>query len=363
MAEYDPVFWMLIAGFACGAVLGVAGRSVRFCTFGAIEDAVMTGNTVRLRTWVLAMAVAIIAVQVLSVAGVVRLEDSFYMVPRFQWGAALAGGLVFGFGMALAGNCGYGTIVRMSSGDMRAMCVFVLLGLSAYVAARGLLNPLRNTLTAPFEADLESLGGQGLIHVFRKVTGLGGIAGLVPGLTVAGVLAGWCLSSGRFRRSRTDIVVAVVIGLAVAGGFAATSILGAASFEPVVVESVSYALPPGETLVYLMTYTGARIDFGIAAVLGTIAGAFAVAMLRDEVRLEGFDDARDMRRNLIGAALMGVGGVTAGGCTVGQGLSGMATLSMSAPLAVIGIIAGAAIGVQYLIGGRIVDVLKPLLRM
>jgi uncharacterized membrane protein YedE/YeeE len=112
-----------------------------------------------------------------------------------------------------------------------------------------------------------------------------------------------------------------------------------------------------------MTYTGARIDFGIAAVLGTIAGAFAVAMLRDEVRLEGFDDARDMRRNLIGAALMGVGGVTAGGCTVGQGLSGMATLSLSAPLAVIGIIAGASIGVQYLIGGRIVDVLKPLRRM
>jgi uncharacterized protein len=362
MADLDPASWIVIVGFACGAVLGVAGRSVRFCTFGAIEDAVMTGSTVRLRTWVFAMAVAIAAVQVLSVAGLVRLDESLYMVPRFQWGAALGGGLMFGFGMALAGNCGYGTIVRMSSGDMRAMCVFVLLGLTAYVTARGILNPLRHVLTTPLEANLESLSGQGIGHVFRRLTGLGGLAALIPGLAVAGGLAGWCLSSGRFRRSRTDVIVAIAIGLAVAGGFAATSVLGEASFEPVLVESVSYALPPGETLIYLMTFTGARIDFPVATVLGTVVGAFAVALLRDEVRLEGFDDARDMRRNLVGAALMGVGGVTAGGCTVGQGLSGMATLSMSAPLAVLGIIAGAAAGVQYLIGGRIVDVFKPLPR-
>jgi uncharacterized protein len=118
-----------------------------------------------------------------------------------------------------------------------------------------------------------------------------------------------------------DIVAGALIGLAVAYGFAATGIIGADPFDPQRVESLTYVLPPGETIVYFLTYTGATIDFGIGLVLGTLGAAFLTAAFKGELRLEAFDDAREMRRHLAGAFLMGFGGVSALGCTARQGIS------------------------------------------
>jgi hypothetical protein len=357
MLESGAIEGVVLAGLACGLVLGGAARGVRFCTFGAIEDVVMTGNTVRLRTWFFAMAVAMLVTQFAAHWGYARLDETAYLARLFPWAAALAGGTLFGFGMALAGNCGYGTIIRMSSGDMRAMAVFVVLGISAYVTARGIISPLRKAVFDPLAADFGEGGSAGIGAVFSAASGL---PALVPAMLISAVLAIWCFASPKFRASPKDIAAAAIIGAAVGGGFVLTSAIGETSFDPVPVQSVSYALPPGETLLYFMTYTGARMDFGIAAILGTIIGAFAVALIKHEIRLEGFDEARDMRRQMLGAVLMGAGGVTAGGCTVGQGLAGIATLSLAAPLAIAGILVGAAAGVQYLIGGRMVDILGAL---
>lgn len=356
MPDLEPHVLYVLAGLACGLIMGAAARLVRFCTFGAIEDVVLAGSAVRLRTWVLAMAVAILATQLLAAGGHVRLDQSIYHSGLFQPVAAAIGGVLFGFGMALAGNCGYGAIIRMSSGDLRAFAVFVAMGISAYIAARGLLNPVRHFLFDPVAINM-SEGNRSIPVLFQSITGGPFI---LPAIIVSLVLLVWCFASPSFRSSLRDVAVAVTVGLTVSLAFYLTTRISELAMDEGRVESISYALPPGETLMYLMTFTGMQMDFAVATVLGTIIGAFLVAWRCHELHLEGFDEARDMRRHLLGACMMGIGGVLAGGCTVGQGLSGMAALSLSAPLAVLGILVGAASGVQYLVGGNVFDILGAL---
>lgn len=152
-----------------------------------------------------------------------------------------------------------------------------------------------------------------------------------------------------------------LIGVVIAAGFAATGVLGNDEFDPHPVRSMSYVLPLGETIIYFLTFTGSSLDFGIGMVLGTISGAFGVALYKRELHLESFDGRREMRRHLIGAFLMGFGGVTALGCTVGQGMSGLSTLSMSSPLALGCILIGANFGLNYLLTGSLSDAARALL--
>jgi len=84
-----------------------------------------------------------------------------------------------------------------------------------------------------------------------------------------------------------------------------------------------------------------------------IVGAFLVARAKGQFMLESFDGNREMVRHLGGAVLMGFGGLTAMGCTVGQGITGLSTLAVSAPLALGAIFLGAAAGLRYLTLGRL----------
>jgi uncharacterized protein len=355
--ELDSQLLLILSGGLIGLIMGGAARLVRFCTFGAIEDVVLASSTVRLRTWFLAMAVAIGTTQVSVFAGYTDLNSSPYLEPSVAWVGALVGGLLFGFGMALAGNCGYGSIIRMASGDLRALVIMLCLGISAYITARGVLNPVRTFLLSPTEVELTTSQNASIPGAIHSAVGLH--PGIAVGLICTALLY-WCFASRTFRHSTRDIIVAVVVGLCVTAAFVVTSFLSQHAFDSVQVEGLSYALPPGETLIYAMTFTGAKMDFAVATIIGTIAGALGIAFVKNEFHLDGFDDVRDMRRQLMGACMMGIGGVAAGGCTVGQGLSGMATLSINSPLAVLGIILGGALGIQYLIGGRFSDILTSI---
>ncbi|WP_282608566.1 YeeE/YedE family protein [Pelagibius sp. Alg239-R121] len=349
---------LAICGLAIGVIVGAVARSARFCTFGAIEDRVLMEDSRRVRAWGLAIAVAMAVVQLLNVFGIVPIEESFYLSADFGWAGAIVGGLLFGFGMALIGTCGYGSLIRLGGGDLRAFVVTLIIGLSAYMTARGLTGVLREAVIEPLSLDLSAIGGQGLFHLVAwSLETSQATASFWCCLVVVGAILFWCFRDAAFRASPTDVLAGSLIGLAVAAGFAATGIWGQDPFDPQQIESLTYVLPPGEAIVYLITFTGATANFGIGVVPGTILGAFLVAAKKRELRLEAFDDAREMRRYLIGACLMGVGGVTALGCTVGQGISGMATLSLSAPLALASIFAGASFGLHYLITGSLREAL------
>ncbi|GBF25057.1 hypothetical protein MnTg02_00086 [bacterium MnTg02] len=167
------------------------------------------------------------------------------------------------------------------------------------------------------DLDLTSIGGQGLPHLVAAMFGMDAqILWMPMALIIAGLLLAWCFSGCGLKGNPRDVTSGIVIGLVVAGGFAATGIIGNDPFEPTNVRSLSYVIPPGRAVIYLLTFIGATIDFSIALVFGTLAGSLAAAMWNKELRIEAYDDAREMRRHLLGAFLMGFGGVSAYGCTI-----------------------------------------------
>ncbi|GBE43868.1 MAG TPA: YeeE/YedE family protein [Rhizobiales bacterium] len=356
MAELTTGQLVALSGLVLGVIVGWVARWARFCTFGAVEDMVLTGNLRRLKSWALAIAVAMLGVQLMHVMGIARIDETFYLGPNFHWAGAIVGGFLFGLGMALVGTCGFGTLVRMGGGDLKAVVTFLVMGLTAYMTAGGITGYARRFVLDAVDIDLTNIGGQGLPHLAAALFGMDAQDLWMPmALVFAGLLLAWCFSGDGLKGNPRDLIAGLVIGLAVAGGFAATGILGNDPFETAPVRSLSYVTPPGRAIIYLVTFVGATINFSIALVFGTIAGSFAAALWNAELRMEAYDDAREMRRHLLGAFMMGFGGVVAYGCTIGQGISGMATLSAAAPLALGSILIGATGGLYYLLTGSLKD--------
>ncbi len=345
---------LILSGLALGLVMGATARAARFCTFGAIEDFVLVGKTLRIKSWALAIAVAMISVQLLHQFGLARIDEVFYLGPRFGIAGAIAGGLLFGLGMSMVGTCGYGVLVRMAGGDLKAFFSFLILGLSGYMTARGITSLVRIYTVDALAIDLSAWGGQGIPHLIARLTYLPVENLWLPvGILVAGSILFYCFKDKDFRNSRRDIIAGILIGLSVAAAFFVTGTVGADPFDPVRVQSLTYVLPLGDTIMWLATFSGASITFSISVVLGTLAGAAIVAVIRRECKWEGFDDMREMRRQMLGSVAMGAGGITALGCTVGQGISGISTLSMSPPIALASIFLGASFGLRYLLTGSL----------
>jgi uncharacterized membrane protein YedE/YeeE len=331
-------------GALSGAVLGFAARRGRFCTLGAIEDAVYAGDTRRLHAWGLALAAAIFGTHLLVLGSGFDLARAIYTGPRLEWAGAAAGGLMFGLGMALVGTCGFGALLRLGGGDLKALLTVLILGISAMMAMRGLTGLARIHLLDPLAAVLP-----GSSQRLPALLGLDDLGGAALALVVAGVLAGASLSNAAFRNAPRLVGAASVVGTMIVAGWWATGVAGDDPFEPRRVESFSFVAPVGETLLYTMMASGLRLDFHVASVGGVLMGAFAAARLGGEFRWEAPDDAREVKRHALGAFLMGTGGVAALGCTIGQGLTGLSTLSLGSMISVAAILAGSRIGLYWLV--------------
>lgn len=344
------------AAFLAGIVFGATAQRTNFCTMGAISDMVFMGDYRRFRAWLLAIAVAMAATQAMHAAGMVDINKSIYLSPTLGWAGAILGGLMFGFGMTMAGGCGNKTLVRIGGGNLKSIVVFMVLGIFAYMTLRGLVGLARVEMESATNINLAASGiaHQGLPDLLMSFAGVSeGAArwGLVA-LVVGGILA-YCFKSAEFRASPRDIVAGLIIGLMVPVGWWITGILGADEFEPTQLASFTFVAPIGESVQYLMSFTGSTINFGIAAVGGVIFGAFLMSVATKSFHVEGFGDASDMLRHMVGAAIMGVGGVLALGCTIGQGLTGLSTLAFGSVLAFLSILLGGFIGMKYLEEGSL----------
>lgn len=335
-----------LIGFAGGIVLGLAARLGRFCTMGAIEDAVYSGDYRRARMWALAVAVAIVATFGADAAGLLDLRGSLYLSTGWNPQGTVLGGLLFGYGMALCGACGYMALARIGGGDIRALVIVIVMGLAAYMAMGGVTATLWVSF---FPRPPTPEGELGIAHLAAHRLGLPPIA---VAMAVAGAFAALALF-GRGPMGRRGALWAAAVGLTVAGGWVATGTIADVAFAPVDIESFSFAAPLGESLLYLMTSTGSAVNFGIGSVPGVIVGAFLGSLLRRDFRWEACDDPRELRRQLIGAFLMGTGGVGALGCSIGQGMTAFSVLAISAPLVVISIVIGARLGLYQLLEMRL----------
>ena len=343
---------VVLSGLGIGVILGVASRYAGYCTVGAISDWYSSGDTGRMRMWLLAIATAMLGTQALISANAIAIDDSFYIAPRVFWLSNILGGLVFGFGMVLASGCGSRTLIRIGGGSLKAIVVFLVMAIFAYMTMRGIFGVLRVqtieriSVTLSTRQDLASLMGQPRLAV----------AGIVG--TILFILA---LASREFRQRPRLILGGTLIGAMVVAGWWTTGHLGFIAEDPNTleprfiatntrgVESLTFVAPLAYWLDLFMFWSDASriLTFSVSTVTGVVLGAFSHAVATKSFRLEGFIDRQDLSRHLIGAALMGIGGVVAFGCTIGQGISGLSLMAAGSLLATAAIVAGGWLGLMW----------------
>ncbi|CUH77833.1 YeeE/YedE family protein [Tropicibacter naphthalenivorans] len=335
-----------LIGLGSGLLLGLAARLGRFCTLGAIEDALYGGSTVRLRMWGIAIGIAVVGSFSFMQAGLLAGGDTYYLSIRWMPLASIAGGLIFGYGMALSGNCGYGAIARLGGGDLRSFVIVLVMGVSTYVVLSGPLAPIRGALFPqnPVTTDV----APGIAHQLGAMTGVS--VNLIGILIGALILVGSAASKPLWRKP-AQVAWAGAVGLAVILAWAGTTWVARSGFEGLPVVSHSFAAPLGETILWWMTGSARPLSFAVGSVAGVWGGAFVGSLIKGHFRWEACEDPRELRRQIIGAALMGAGAVIALGCSIGQGLSAFSVLAISAPVTTAAIFAGAAFGLRQLIVG------------
>lgn len=334
-----------LLGLASGLMLGLAARLGRFCTLGAIEDFFYSSSDLRLRMWGVAIGVAVIGTFSLIGLGWLDAGDPAYLAMAWNPLASILGGLVFGYGMAISGNCGFGALARLGGGDLRSFVIVLVTGIASYMALSGPLAGLRIRLFPPEQS------GEDLPGIAHALAGISGI-GVVPvGIGLGLLLVALVILPAHVRRSPGTLFWGAVVGLAIAAGWAGTAWVARTGWEATPVVSHTFSAPLGDTILYAMLSSGLTLGFGIGSVVGVLAGAFIGSMFKGHFRWEACDDPRELRRQIGGAVLMGLGAVLASGCSVGQGLSAMSLLAWSAPLTLACIFAGGYIGLRQLVIG------------
>ena len=339
-------------GFGIALAFGMVANKTQFCTMGALSDWVNFGSLTRFRAWLLAMAVAIALSQAMQLMGWIDLSTAIYRSSNFGWLGNSVGGLLFGIGMTLGSGCGQRTLVRVGGGNLKSLVVLLVLGITAYMTLRGLLAVVRIEVFQRTNLDLASYGvtDQGLTTLLAYVLDTEPwIVSVTVSVLVVLTLLWFVFKDGAFRASGENMLVGAALGLLVASAWYVTGVIGFDDFDPVPFESVTFIAPVGNAINYLMTWTGSTIGFGIAVVFGILCGSLFYALASGGFRIETFSDRADMINHLIAGVLMGFGGVLALGCTVGQGVAGISTLSVGAILATGAIMLGSVVTakVQY----------------
>jgi uncharacterized membrane protein YedE/YeeE len=358
---------VLLAAFAIAALMGAVAHKTNFCTMGAVSDWVNMGDTGRLRAWLLAMAVAIGGVLLLEQSGSINLTGTVfppYRTANFAWLRYLLGGFMFGVGMTLGSGCGNKTLVRVGGGNLKSLVVLaVACGMAYLMLWTDFYADAFDSWMAPLAINLSTLGadGQTVDAIAAVLLGSHGHATLhvVLGGAIVAALLAFVFSSRDFRGSVDNLLGGATVGLAVVAGWYLTAgPIGTAwkdwaemaDTPPSRVASQSYTFisPMGDAVRYLTHPTDfSLINFGIAALVGVIAGSFLYAIVRRRFRIEWFAGFGDFFSHAIGGALMGTGGVLAMGCTVGQAITGVSTLSLGSMLAFVAIVAGSAATMKF----------------
>jgi len=348
------------ASFALAFVFGAVGNKTNFCTMGAVSDWVNMGSLDRMRMWLLAIGVAILGANGLALAGVIDLSKSIYPGPNFTWLSYIVGGLLFGVGMTLGSGCGSKTLIRIGTGNLKSVVVFIVMGIAAYMTLRGLLGAFRVEVLEKASVTLST--GQDLPSLLSNMSGFPKTTSLlILSLALGGGLIAYVYSSKDFRSNFDYTLGGVVVGLVVVGGWYVSGKIGYLAEDPNTLqeafvatntgrmEAFSFVAPLAYSLEYLMLWTDKTkiITYGIASTAGVIAGSAAYALASKTFRWEGFRDAEDTGMHLVGGFLMGFGGIVALGCTIGQGISGFSTLALGSIITFVAIVAGSAATMKW----------------
>ena len=362
----------LLWAFGLSIVFGAIANKANFCTMGAVSDWINMGDLNRMRSWMLAVVTAILGVGFLEYTGSIDLSlttsnetsNPPYRVANFIWLRHLLGGLIFGVGMTLASGCGNKTLVRLGEGNMKSLVVLVIMGICAWwmlftnLSYNGFLQWM---LPLSIDFSLRDIPSQDIASV---VSGLAGVEwGATHGLVIA-LLAGlplllWIMKSRDFRQnlelSSAGFIIGTLIVVAwyITAGSGGQLLMEELEFmdEPPFftgAQSLTFIGPTGHITQYLKEgFAATFLTFGVATVFGVVFGSFLYTLIFRKIRIEWFVSWNDFLMHAAGALMMGIGGVLAMGCTIGQGISGVSTLALGSILTILSIIAGSAATMKY----------------
>jgi uncharacterized protein len=345
--------------FALAFVFGAVAQRVHFCTMGAVSDIVTFGDWRRMRMWILAIAVAIVGTAVLQTLGLIDTGKSIYTSQRVPWLSHVVGGFLFGFGMTLASGCGSKTLIRAGAGNLKSVIVFVFLAAAAYMTLKGVLAPMRANGLDTLRWDVGAKASD--LSTLAMAAGFAATVRVWLPLIIAGALVIFIFANREFRTSPELIIGGLVVGAVIVGGWYVSGHLGYLPEDPQTleekflatnsghIESYSFVAPSAYLLELLLLWTDQSrvVTFGIAGVLGMLLGSAAMALSTRTFRWEGFGSVEDVSNHVVGGVFMGFGGVTALGCTIGQGLTGVSTLAVGSMIALASIIGGCVAAVKY----------------
>jgi uncharacterized protein len=303
--------------------------------------------------------VAMAGFAVMAYAGTIDPAKTIHAINRWLWLSALVGGLMFGFGMVLASGCGSKTLVRVGGGSLKSLVVLLVMGLASFATLKGVTAVLRVATVDQVAVEFSTIAN--LPHLFAAAfSTTPAISGLVLGLALGGALIIWALMGREFCRA-DNLVAGFGIGAIIVAMWWVSGHLGHIAEHPETLnevflatnsgraEAMSFVAPIAYTLDWLLFFSDKSkvLTLGIVSVVGVIAGSSVTALWRRTFRWEGFGGTEDVANHLVGAVLMGIGGVTAMGCTIGQGLTGVSTLGLTSFVALAAIVAGAVAAFKY----------------
>jgi uncharacterized membrane protein YedE/YeeE len=318
-------------GLVTGTIFGIAAQRSAFCLRAATVEFARGRLGPRVAIWLLAFSTALAWVQAAALLGLLRPEDARMMAVPGSWSGAAIGGLLFGMGMVLARGCSGRLLVLAATGNLRSLVSGLVFAVVAQMSLSGMLAPLRTDLAALWVTE----GGRN-VHLLAAL-GLPEETGLLLGLALAALAVGLARRAGL---GVAKLFMASGVGFAVAVGYVLTFGLSRLAFEPVAIESATFTGPSADMLMAFLV-PAATLDFDLGLVPGVVLGAFLAAAWGRELRVQGFDGPGSMQRAMIGAAAMGFGGMLAGGCAIGAGVTGGSIFVATAWLALTAMWAGA----------------------
>lgn len=316
-----------LAGLLLGGVFGVLAQQSKFCLRTAVIEAQTGSRFPMAGAYLIAMIIAAVLTQGLELADLITFEGTRFAQSDLALGPLLIGGALFGAGMVLTRGCASRLTVLAAQGNMRAVLVLLVFAVVAYASLRGILTLPRRSLA---EATTVELGG-----VFPLWVGAVFLTGAAWIIWRSGVTLRLALYGG-------------LIGIVVALGWFATGAFLADPFDPQPAESLAFTAGASDALFFVMVSSAVEASFASGVFAGVLIGAFLSAMIRKEFALESFENGPQTLRYLSGAALMGIGGVWAGGCTIGAGVTGTSAFSVAAYIALGSMIFGAMLTNWYL---------------
>lgn len=332
---------LAIGGLSIGALFGFFAQRSRFCLRAASIEVARGQPGSKLAIWLFAFSAAVILTQLLSLTGQFSTANVRQLASQGSLSGAIIGGLLFGAGMVLTRGCSSRLLVLAANGNLRALLSGLIFAVTAQASMGGALAPLREYLGGLWVID----GGARDLLAFSAI---GNTGGLLFGLLW--LVAGIALA----LRNKTPLwgwIGGLTAGACVALAWWFTFRMSALSFDPTPIKSLSFTGPSADVLMLVLSPNQNWLNFDTAMVPGVVLGSFIAAWLARELKLEGFQGGHAMRRYIAGAVLMGFGGMLAGGCAVGAGVSGASVFALTAWLTLWSMWGGAAI-MDFLIDRR-----------